>query len=85
MVLVHQSPFDDHVMMDGVPTSVHLDLTELHNICCIMGPVEVDKPPFHSPTLDSLSQASWVIVDDGTPERKTERRYSSLVKVGIRG
>ena len=45
-----------------------------------------------------LSQAAWVIVDDGTPEgvpsggfwhtegvpKETERRYSSLVKVGIR-
>ena len=70
MELVHQSPFDDHVMMDGVPTSVHLDLTELQILDFIRGPVEVDKPPFHSPTLDSLSQASWVIVDDGTPERK---------------
>ena len=69
MELVHQSPFDDHVMMDGVPTSVHLDLTELQSFCCIRGPVEVYKPPFHSPTLDSLSQAAWVIVDDCTPER----------------
>ena len=37
-----------------------------------MGPVEVDKPSFHSPTLDSLSQAAWVIVDDSTPEEKSQ-------------
>ena len=70
MEIVHQSPIDDNLMMDGVPTSIHLDLTELHNICCIMGPVEVDKPSFHSPALDSLSQAARDIIYDGTPDKK---------------
>ena len=68
-------------MMDWVPTSVHFDLTELQLVCLIRGPVEVDEPSFHSPTLDSLSQAAWVIVDDGTPEEKRQREYSSLMKV----
>ena len=81
MVLVHPSPFDDHVMMVGVPTSVHFDLTQLQVACFIRGLVEVDEPSFHSPTLDSLSQAAWVIVDDGTPEEKRQREYSSLMKV----
>ena len=66
--------FDD-VMMDWVPT-VHFDLTQTQDP--VWGLVEADKPSFHSPTLDSLSQAVWVIVDDGTPEEK--RRYSGLVK-----
>ena len=59
--------------MDWVPTSVHFDLTQHQNICYIRGLVEVDEPSFHSPTLDSLSQAAWVIVDDGTPEEKRQR------------
>ena len=86
MALEHPPPFDGHVMMDWVPTSVHFDLTQCQSVCYIRGPVEVDEPSFHSPTLDSLSQAAWVIVDDGTPEEKRhrEKRYSSLVKVGIR-
>ena len=73
VVLVRPPPFDDHVMMDGVPTSVHFDLTQYHVPCLIRGLVEVDEPSFHSPTLDSLSRAAWVIVDDGTPEEKRQR------------
>ena len=80
MVLVHQSSFHDHVMMDGVPTSVHLDLTELQILDFIRGPVEVDEPPFHSQTFDSLSQAAWVIVDDSTPEEKSQE----ALKMGSR-
>ena len=71
-------------MMDWDPTLVHFDLTQSQDP---RGLVEVDEPSFHSPTLDSLSQAAWVIIDDGTPEEKRQRRgsrYSSLVKVGIR-
>ena len=72
------SSFDDHVMMDWVPTSVHFDLTQLQRNCYIRRPVEVDKPSFHSPTPDSLSQAVWVIVDDGTPE-ENRRREDTVV------
>ena len=73
MVLVRPPPFDDHVMMDGVPTSVHFDLTQHHVPCLIRGLVEVYEPSFHSPTFDSLSRAVWVIVDDGTPEENRQR------------
>ena len=65
--------FDDLVMVEWVPTSVHFDLTQCQVACLIRGLVEVDEPSFHSPTLDSLSQAAWVIVDDGTPEEKRQR------------
>ena len=84
MVLVHPSTFDDHVMMDWVPTSVHFDLTKRQSICYIIrGLVEVDKPSFHSPTLDSLSQAAWVIVDDGTPEEKKQREHTVVYRCTI--
>ena len=75
--MVHPSTFDDYVMMYWVPTSVHFDLTHRQTVIDIGGGlVEVDKPSFHSPTLDSLSQAARIIIDDGTPEEK--RRYSSF-------
>ena len=45
--------------------------------------MEVNKPSFHSPTLDSLSQAAWVIVDDGTPEEKRERVVSGVCPSGL--
>jgi len=58
-------------MMNWVLTSVHFDLTQRY--IRILTLKEVDKPSFHSPALDSLSQAIWDIMDDGTPEEKREK------------
>ena len=54
-------------MIEAVPTSVHFDLTQ-RQVCGVQGLVEVDIHSFHSPAMDSLSQAVGDIVDDGTPE-----------------
>jgi len=70
--------------MEWVPTSIHFDFTQRQHLIYNTGLVEVDKPSFHSSALDSLSQAIWDIMDDGTPEEMRERRYSSLVNVDIR-
>ena len=67
-------------MINWVPTSVHFDLTQLQVVCLIRGLVEVDKSSFHAPTFDSLSQAAWVIVDDSTPEEKSQE----ALKMGSR-
>ena len=59
-------------MKDLVPTTIHFDLTQ-RQVCKGKGLVEVDIHSLHSPALDTLSQAVWNIVDDGTPDRERPR------------
>ena len=57
------------------PTSVHFDLTKRQGVLDLgfTALVEVDKPSFHSPALESLSHGMWGITDDGTPEAKRQK------------